>query len=381
MKRFLLPGLIAVLVVLPSTAVGQSSMFGIRGLGVPGRGLSSRATAMGGSIGLFDPASVQAMAPVTQLDGLTLGLETLQEWRSIDNPGGTGDIRNNRFPQFRIGGPIKRVRTWLAASSSTYSNDDFGVATTDTIQIRGEPVAVVDTLVGLGGLNDLRLGAGYQINTRWSVGGAIHIITGSTRNRIRREFEDPQYQSFRDSTEISFSGVGFSLSVVGRLSRSLAVAAMLRSDGSANVTLDSTSAGNVDLPYTAAVGIRWQPSPVLIVATEGTYQTWSAINSDLLERNGVGAKNSYGVSFGMEWGWRGTMAALPIRAGIRYGLLPFPIDPNSQPKEMAVSLGTGFRFARDKASVNLSGEYVQREQTDAWTETSFLLTAGIEIRP
>ncbi len=372
-----------VVVVLPAVGSSQSSQFGIRGLGLPGRYLSSRATGMGGSIGLFDPSSVQAMAPVTKLEGLTVGLETMQEWRETFNPSGTGSIRNNRFPAFRIGGPIRRVRTWLSASASTYTNNDFGVATNDTILIRGEPVSVIDTLVGLGGLNDLALGAGYMINRRWAVGGAIHIITGSTRNRVRRVFQDSLdlYQSFRDSTEISFDGFGFSLSVMGDLSRTLSVALLLRSDGNANVTIDSTDAGEVDLPYTLRAGLMWSPSRVLTIGAEGTYQTWSALNSDLLEVGGLGASNSYQVSLGGEWGWGGSQSALPIRFGARYGVLPFRLIEGPQPTEIGLSLGTGIRFAQDKASVDISGEYIKREQGSDWRETSFVVTAGVEIRP
>ena len=379
--RVLVLGL--VVMGLPAVGWSQSSQFGIRGLGLPGRHLSSRATGMGGSIALFDPASVLAMAPVTKLDGLTVGLETMQEWRETTNPGGTGSIRNNRFPAFRIGGPIRRVRTWLSASASTYTNNDFGVATNDTILIRGEPVPVVDTLVGLGGLNDLSLGAGYMINRRWAVGGAIHLITGSTRNRVRRVFQDSLglYQSFRDSTEISFDGVGFSLSVLGDLSRTLSVALLLRSDGNANVTVDSTEAGEVDLPFTVSAGLMWSPSRLLTIGGHGTYQTWSAINSDLLQAGGLGASNSYQVSAGAEWGWRGSPTALPLRFGVRYGTLPFSLVPGSQPTEIAVSLGTGIRFARDKASIDVAGEYIKRDQGDDWRETSFVLTAGVEVRP
>ncbi len=219
---------VAVLILLclglPASAMSQSSQFGIRGLGIPGRGLSSRAIGMGGAIGLFDPQSVQTMAPMTELEGLAAGLETLNEWRDVENPGGTGSVRNNRFPQFRVGGPVRRFRVWLGAAASTYTNNDFGVATRDTVLVRGEPVGVLDTLVGLGGLNDLQLGAAYALNRHWSVGGALHIITGSTRGRIRREFDDTLYRSFRDSTEISYDGVGFSVSVVGELTRSFSIA-------------------------------------------------------------------------------------------------------------------------------------------------------------
>ena len=379
--RVLLLGL--VVLGLPAFGWSQSSQFGIRGLGLPGRHLSSRATGMGGSIGLFDPMSVQAVAPVTKLEGLTVGLETMQEWRETVNPSGTGSIRNNRFPVFRIGGPIRRVRTWLSASASTYTNNDFGVATNDTIMIRGEPVTVVDTLVGLGGLNDLALGAGYMINRRWAVGGALHLITGSTRNRIRRVFEDSLdlYQSFRDSTEISFDGVGFSLSVMGDLSRTLSVALLLRSDGNANITIDSTDAGEVDLPYTVSAGLMWSPSRLLTIGVQGTYQTWSALNSDLLETGGLGASNSYEVSLGGEWGWRGSPTGLPIRFGARYGKLPFRLIPGPQPTEVALSLGTGVSFAQNKASVDVSGEYIKRDQGSDWSETSFVLTAGVEVRP
>lgn len=366
----------------PTLALSQSSQFGIRGLGLPGRGLSSRATGMGGSIALFDPSSVVSMAAVTRLQGLAVGMETMQEWRKTENPGGSGNIRNNRYPVFHIGGPVRRVRTWLAASASTYANSDFGVATIDTVMVRGEPLEVVDTLVGLGGINDLKLGAGYQISRRWSIGGAVHIITGSTRNRVRRVFDqDSIYQNFRDSTELSFDGLGFSLSLMGDLSRNLSFGLLLRSDGNVNVTVDSASAGELDLPYTVSAGLMWRPSNLLTFAGQGTYRTWSAINSDLLMRSGLGAENTWEVSFGGEWGWRGSASSLPLRFGVRYGKLPFFLVDDIQASEIAASLGTGVLFARDKASIDISGEYLRREQGPNWTETSFVLTAGIELRP
>jgi hypothetical protein len=372
-------GVVLTLLCLAIPVVGwsQSSQFGIRGIGIPGRGLSSRAVGMGGSIGLFDSRSVKTMAPMTELTGLVVGLESLNEWRDVENPGGTGSIRNNRFPQFRIGGPIKRFRFWLGAAASTYTNNDFGVTTKDTVAVRGVPVGVLDTLVGLGGLNDLQLGAAYALNRHWSVGGAVHILTGSTRGRIRREFEDTLYRSFRDSTEISYDGLGFSLSILGELTRTFSVALLLRSDGNANVTLDSAAAGSLDLPYTVSAGLRWRPSAQLMLALEGTFQTWSAMNSDLIESGGVGSDNTMAIAFGGEWG----AGSLPLRFGARYGLLPFPLFPGSQPREAAVSLGTGAGFANDKASVDIAGEYIRRDQGEGWRETSWVVTAGFEIRP
>ncbi len=168
---------------------------------------------------------------------------------------------------------------------------------------------------------------------------------------------------------------------MGDLTRTLSVALLLRSDGNANITIDSTDAGQADLPYTVGAGLMWRPTPLLILGGQGTYQTWSAANSDILERGGLGAFNSFQVAFGGEWGWKGSLTALPVRFGVRYGKLPFPLVPGPQPTEIAVSLGTGLQFGRGKASLDLAGEYVKRDQGPDWSETSWLLSAGIEIRP
>ena len=368
---------VAAALCLPAVARGQSSQFGIRGLGLPGRGLSTRATGMGGANGLFDPRSARAVAPITQFDGLVTGFQTQQEWRNISNPAGTGNIRNNRFPLFRITGPVKRFRVWLVASANTYVNSDFGVVTSDSVSVRGSQVGVIDTLVSLGGLNDLRFGAGYELNRRWSVGAALHVITGSTRNRIRRVFGDSAFRSFRDSSEISFDGIGLSVSVTGRLSRKLSVALLLRSDGNGNVTIDSADVGQVDLPFTVAAGFEWRPSNRLTLATQGTFRSWSGINSDILSRGGVGAVNTLAAEFGGEW----LRGSLPIRFGVHWRELPFPLFPGVKPREIGVSLGTGLTFAQNRAAFDISGEYVDRRQGPDWTETSWVLTAGVEVRP
>jgi hypothetical protein len=66
---------------------------------------------------------------------------------------------------------------------------------------------------------------------------------------------------------------------------------------------------------------------------------------------------------------------------VRYGTLPFSLVPGPQPTEIAVSLGTGIRFANNKASVDVAGEYIKRDQGEDWRETSFVITAGVEVRP
>jgi hypothetical protein len=49
--------LFVLLAALPGVADAQSSQFGVRGLGFPGRGLAVRAAGSSGAFGLFDPES------------------------------------------------------------------------------------------------------------------------------------------------------------------------------------------------------------------------------------------------------------------------------------------------------------------------------------
>ena len=54
MRRALL---VLCLAAVPGAAAAQSSQFGVRGLGLPGRSLSTYAFGTGGAFGMFDPAS------------------------------------------------------------------------------------------------------------------------------------------------------------------------------------------------------------------------------------------------------------------------------------------------------------------------------------
>ncbi len=369
-------------ILLPGYASAQSSQFGIRGIGVPNPGWSTRTRAMGGSTSLFDAASSQGEASLTAVQTLMAGIHALQENRTVNNPAGSGQVRNFRFPVFHLSGPIKHWGVWLGASGSTYTNHDFGVAVEDSVFTRGAWVATTDTLVATGGLNDLKFAVAVETGTSWSVGAALHVISGSTRNRVRRIFADSSYRSFRDSTEFSFTGFGVSASAIGQLSRSVSVALSIRTDGTAKARRDSTGVGTLDLPWTFAAGLRWRNSPRLTLAAQGTYQTWSGANSDLLAVGGNGAKNTLSVGIGAEYGAvGGESTSLPLRAGLRYGQFPFPLFPNTQAEELVASLGTGLRLASNRASIDLTVERAWRKETTGWTENAWHWALGVTLLP
>jgi hypothetical protein len=161
------------------------------------------------------------------------------------------------------------------------------------------------------------------------------------------------------------------------------IAATARSDGHLNVDRDSTRVSTVDLPYSFGLGFRWRARPKLELASQALYRTWSGANSDLLAQGGTGSDNTVEVSFGGEYtpDPRRPGRRL-IRFGGRYGTLPFPLVPGERPHEVGVSIGTGVRFAQERAGIDLGVERVWRSAgAGTYTERAFLITLGMTVRP
>src|SRR5688572_8067969 len=96
------------LAIVPSAVGAQSSQFGVRGLGFPGRGLAVRAIGTGGAFGLFDPESSQNPAALASIVNFTSVFTVTQGFRTVENPAGTASVRDTRFPQLMVVGPVQR---------------------------------------------------------------------------------------------------------------------------------------------------------------------------------------------------------------------------------------------------------------------------------
>ena len=362
-------------------AAAQSSQFGVRGLGMPGRPLSTRTFSAGGAFGLFDGESGLNPAALGSVGALGADFTSLQDFRHVENPAGTRSLRETRFPFIAIAGPIKRYPAVLGISFGNYTSRDFTLASADTLALRGAPVPVTDTLSSRGGLSDLRLAGAYRIQDAWLIGGAFHIITGSARLRFHRSFADATFQDIIQSSELSYAGVGVELGVIRNFGPAFSMAATVRSDGHVNVDRDSTRVSTIDLPYSFGFGLRWRASPKLALASQLLTRTWSGANSDLLEQGGVGSKNNYEVSLGAELTPNlRRPSRRPLRIGVRYGTLPFLLETGEQPKEFGISAGTGIRFAQERAGVDLGLEHVWRS-AGAFKERAFLVNLGVTVRP
>jgi hypothetical protein len=369
------------LAAAPTGILAQSSQFAVRGLGYPGRHLATRSLASGGGFGLFDHESSLNPAALAGAVTLTSVFTISQGFGSQENPSGTASTRNTRFPQLTVVGPVRQSRGAVGINYSNYTNRDFSLVSSSTVDLRGVPVGITDTLSSRGGISDLRFAGAYRVFERWTFGAAFHVITGSTRLELRRSFDDPEYRPSIQRGELSYAGVGVSAGLIGQLAPRLALASTVRWDGRANVDRDSIRVGTVDLPYTFGLGLRWQPSDKLGLSTQSIFSTWSAANSDLLEQGGIGAENTIEIAVGAEYtpdprqpSWR------PIRLGARYGQLPFPLTAGSQGHEFGVSAGSGIRFAQQRGGVDLALEHVWRSE-GVYSERAFIVTLGVSVRP
>ena len=377
---------ILLLSVAPLPLLAQSSEFGTRGLGMPGRAQSVRALGTGGSLGLFDSGSSENPAALADAFVLTATFTGTENFRSSTGPSGTLSGRDTRFPQITVAGPVGHRPFGIGLSYSNYTDRDFSVATTSVLELREVPVTSSDTLTSRGGLNDLRLGVAYRGPSAWNFGVAFHLITGSARTELRRGFSDSAYAPVFQSAEISYAGIGVSAGVVHAMGR-LTIAAAARTDGNATVDRDSTRVSRVGLPMSFGAGIRYHSGTRLDLAAQAVYRGWSAADSALVAGGGTGARNTVAVSAGGEYVTDVRRPyRRPIRFGARYAKLPFPVVSGGQPSEFGASLGTGTRFLdprsrREVAGLDLSLEHVWRREGSSYREGAWLVSVGVTIKP
>jgi hypothetical protein len=176
--------------------------------------------------------------------------------------------------------------------------------------------------------------------------------------------------------------VGVSLGLTHQLTKNVLIGALVRSDNKASIDRDSTKVYKVDLPYTFSAGAEVRASRRLAIALAGSYRTWSGANGDLMAQGGVGSRNTLELALGGELVRNARRpAVLPIRWGVRYAELPFPVVAGQKPKEFSVSAGTGTRFAADRAGIDLSLERAWRSEGSPYKERAFSIVFGLSIRP
>lgn len=390
MRAVMTTGLLvtALAALLPAMGMTQTSQFGTRGLGLPARPYSAHALGLGGGLALFDNESGLSPASLGSLRGLQAGGMATSNWRTSRNPAGEGVGRDTRYPLVQAAGPIITddlgvVRLVGGMSLAAYSDRNFSLASSDSVTIRGTRFEVLDTLVSLGGLADIRLAAAWNLSPDFTVGAGLHLVTGSTTMRTVRVVRSPLYERAAEQAEISYLGYGASAGVQAELGSRISLSAVARLDSPLRVDRDTLRAGTIDLPLLLGGGIRYAAHPRLRLAGHLLHRGWSGASESIEELGGLGARNSMEAAGGLEWATSsGNVTRWPLRLGVHHATLPFPLQAGGEGEETGVSVGTGGLFGLGgRGSFNVALARVWRSEGASFKESAFLLSVGLSVRP
>ncbi len=266
-----------------------------------------------------------------------------------------------------IVGPIARSLV-LSGGFSTYLDKTFGITTRDTIDIRGNPEPVTDAVTSDGAVADLRVALAARVHNRLQLGVAVHGLTGSTRVKATRRFDDTTtYRTSTATDEIAYHGLGGSASALLNLTGALRLAAWARSDKHLRAEIRGRTVADDDLPFSYGGGVQWRPGTQAAVAGAVAWRRWGGA--------GLNAHDTFDWSVGTELG----SPASPIRFGVRGGQLAFGPGPKA-PTEFGVSGGLGKQFSGGRGRLDFGLERLQRKGLGL-TEHVWTFLLGLTVRP
>ncbi|MFQ5703111.1 MAG: hypothetical protein ACE5HT_03735 [Gemmatimonadales bacterium] len=374
-------GLLAVLALaLPRPATAQNSLFGVLGIGFPGRPDGVRSRALGGGYGVLDARSGVNPAAIVGFRSLTAALNfgtTLRKYAALDTS--VTGLSETRFPTGVLGGTFGGSAVSASLGFSSYAERTFDLVTRDTISIRGEQVAVADRQQSDGSIADVRAALALRLSQRLSIGGAIHILTGSARVTTRRGFENPKLRPLGEVDQLSFQGTGFSAGMMWAAHPRLTLAAAVRSDGTLETTRDSVRGRDIELPKSFSGGAVFAVTRTIRWSNSVTWKSWSDAAADL---SAIGAGQAFDVwefGSGLEIGGGESGSSKPLRLGLRYAQLPF--SPTSdQARELDFSFGTSILVASERGIIDFGVERLLRDGAGA-EERAWHISFGLTIRP
>ena len=359
--------LIALLSIIPTFQLSaQDSQFGIHGLGTPGRWESVRARGSGGAFALFDPMSPIMEAAVADIGRLTATAGAGASYRDADVGGTTTALRNTRFPLMAVAGPVASHFA-ISAGFTTYLDRTWSVTLRDSAVLRGTLQRYTDQVTSDGSISDVRFVVASRASRRIAIGGAVHLLAGSTREAAFRHYDDSTFVTTPQVAEVRYSGFGVSGSVLLGVAPGVTLAGWARSDNRLRAKVADTTTSVTDLPRMAGAGLVLVPSARVRFAGSVAWRSWS--------HAGAGAFNTWSWSGGTEV----DAGALQFRVGARGGQMPFG-PGTTAPTEFAAAAGVGRAFAQGRALVDVALERLKR-QGGGLTERVWTVLAGFTVRP
>jgi len=347
--------------------VGQDSQFGVRTLGTPARQESVRARGTGGAFVLFDPLSPLAEAPLAGLERGVFGAQTQITRRRVEFAGGeSSDLKDSRFPVLIAAGST-RWKISVGTGFATYLERSYLVTRRDSVLLRGVMQPYSDEQKSDGNVADLRLALAGRPTARIAIGGAVHLLTGSTQEEVRRRWDDSvTYRNTFELENVEYTGFGVSVSTVVSVAPRIRIAGWFRTDGKLDTKARAGTTATTELPTQYGAAVEWRPRGVLRLAGSLRWAGWGVA---------PGGHDSFNWAVGAEAG----SSALPVRLGVRRDHLAFGPGPDA-PTEWGVTAGLGRGFGQGRARIDLALERVLRSG-EGLKEKLWTLQIGLVVQP
>jgi hypothetical protein len=373
--------ILGLVLLIPATLRAQNSAYGVLGIGFPTAPYGVVSRSMGGGLTAVDPFSFLNPAAVGRAPALSVEGAAMLEFRNYSvgtiNAGG---LKQNRFPFLSVTSPLG-PKMGYGLGFSEYAERSYDIATSDTLLLRGSSVPVADRSGSAGAIVDMRAAFAWNPSNRWTFGLAGHVLGGSAKVTSSRAFSDSIYRPFTEVVDASFRGFGFSTGFLAIPSSKLRFGGSARIDTYLQRRVIGIALQSVQMPATIGGGVELRPSPLVRFAGTATWRSWSGAQRDLLP-SGTHAFNTWDAGVGLDIGGapgvRGA-SPFPLRLGFRLGTLAFS-PTTEQPKEYAISAGTGFAVSGGRGRFDTAVERVARSGAGV-SEHSWQITIGFQIRP
>lgn len=359
----------------------QASVYGVLGIGFPGRAVSIHSRGQGGGLDALDPRSAVNPAAIVFNGRLTVSgtTETTSRWYEVSGVTAEG-LRDTRFPLAMIAGQIQTSPISFGVGYALYAERSFDIQTSDTVTLRDTDVVVTDRLRSDGGITDLRFALAWALSERVQVGGAFHLLSGSTREQLQREFDSPDYAPVVQRGDVDYSGTGVSLGLMVTPSRRLRIGLAARRDGTLDVSDPLLPVPELQLPWSLTAGWTFVPFRLLRWSASASWRSWAAADSDPAAGLIHQVFDTWEVGTGVEIGGSDVgITRIPLRLGFRYAQLPFS-PTTEQPRELDFSVGTALAFAANRAIIDAAVERVIRDGGGA-VERAWQVSLGLTVRP
>ena len=376
-------GIAALLALGLAGGASAQSLLSSRGLGFTVEPRTTRSSALGGvSLGL--PGSEISWANPAGAVGLPAGGLTASfqyDDLTSDYAGVEVSTRLARFPLILAAFPFGS-RWAVTAGLAGYLDQNYTFQRRDSLFVEGDTLQYLDLVSSNGGVGRFRLGAGYRLLPRLSIGLGVDVFTGGverTDGRIFAPSASPQCCTRR----WDYSGVGLLGSVDWNPTEAFSLSVGATAGGTLDADPRDSTAADFSTPVPASLqaGATARLAPSLLVAAGGSWSAWSSIDDDLA---GVGgARDAWSLQGGIEWdALRVGARSIPLRIGARTSALPFGGTLGGEDRwssERVITGGTGLTLGGGAMSADLGLERGTRSGEAGLDESFWRMLVSVSV--